>query len=237
MIDRLGQLYNKDALLEYLIRRATNDDTESENSVARHVRNLKVRQQSSRRTCGSHSRTIAPPTQDVREVKLYKNPVQESELGEALYFPHACPLTQRVMNGKHKFLCLWPCGCVLSENGLRETCFPGKVKRDDTGPKECPQCMKPFQPETLLSEIPSIEADIVWLYPSADTVDSLREQLLAAARNKRKTKRLDSNTAKRARAVVVKDMQPGLQRDAPGTYAVQQVRAAQSKARENAHTA
>lgn len=170
-------------------------------------------------------------------MKLYKNPVQESELGEALYFPYACPLTQRIMNGKHKFLCLWPCGCVLSENGLRETCFPGKVKRDDTGPKECPQCMKPFQPETLLSETPSIEADIVWLYPSADTVDSLREQLLAAARNKRKTKRLDSNTAKRARAVVVKDMQPGLQRDAPGTYAVQQVRAAQSKARENAHTA
>lgn len=163
MIDRLGQLYNKEALLEYMIRRASKSASESENEVARHIKSLKA---------------------DVRQVTLHANPVKEAELGDIHYFPYACPLTQRVMNGKHKFVCLWPCGCVVSESGLRETCLAGQSKRELIQPHECPQCAQAFRPDALVGQEPRWEADVVWLYPSPATRDALLAQRMARPKRK-----------------------------------------------------
>lgn len=163
MVDRLGQLYNKEGLIEYLLRRSKHTATEAENSAARHIRGLK----------------------DVRPVTLTPNPVRESERGEALYYPYACPLTQRPMNGKHKFVALWTCGCVLSEVGLRETAFPGAPRKEVQTETPCPQCGVGFQPAALWHTTPTIEDDVVALYPSLDTQKALREQLVTQ-RKKRK---------------------------------------------------
>ena len=85
----MGQLYNKEALLEYMIRRAKKAASASEHEVARHVKSVKA---------------------DVRQVTLHANRVQEAERGDIHYCPSPCPLTQRVMHRKHKFLCLWQSG-------------------------------------------------------------------------------------------------------------------------------
>lgn len=198
VIDRLGQLYNKDALLEYLIKRTTKSTSEEEDHVARHIKSLKG---------------------DVRDAVLHPNPVPEDELGEAQYFPFACPISQRVMNGKHRFVCLWPCGCVASESALREMC---SAKAKDAA---CPQCTKEFKADALW-EGPSPDADVVWLYPPPETMEHLRAQL-AQGKKKRK-KGPDADTAKRAKAAVERDTRPRVNATAPGAYAVEQMRAKSS---------
>ncbi|KAL4400652.1 Replication termination factor 2 [Malassezia pachydermatis] len=215
MIDRLGQLYNKEALIEYLLRKSTKTVSEAETKVAGHIRGLK----------------------DVRQVQLHVNPTHEAAGGDALYYPYACPLTQRVMNGKHKFVCLWPCGCVMSETGLRETAFPGQKKRpEDKATTPCPQCGVLFGHDALWKDEPSVDADLIWLYPPTATQAMLREQLVAhaaASRKKRKAKQVDNDTTKRVRAAVDVDTTPSLNQTAPGAYAVQQVRAAQAQAAQH----
>lgn len=163
MLDRLGQLYNKDALIEYLLRRSKHTASDAENRVARHIRGLK----------------------DVRGVTLSPNPVREAEQGEVLYYPFVCPLTQRLMNGKQKFVALWTCGCVFSEAGLRETACPTPPKKEGASSTPCPQCGVPFRPAGLWRADPLLDDDIVLLYPPPDAMDALRTQL-AAQRKKRK---------------------------------------------------
>ncbi|XP_067935755.1 replication termination factor 2-like isoform X2 [Watersipora subatra] len=52
---------------------------------------------------------------DVKELQLTDNMSKgESDA------PYICPITGLEMNGKHKFICLWRCGCVLSERGMKE---------------------------------------------------------------------------------------------------------------------
>lgn len=43
LLDRLGLLYNKEGVLEYLLRRNSKEATDVENDVAGHIKNLKVR--------------------------------------------------------------------------------------------------------------------------------------------------------------------------------------------------
>ncbi|PKI84889.1 hypothetical protein MVES1_000882 [Malassezia vespertilionis] len=196
--DRLGQLYNKEAVLEYMLRRGTEDASNTEHQAARHLKGLK----------------------DVHAVQLTPNPVAKKE-EDSLYYAFACPLTQRVMNGMHKFVFLWTCGCVMSETGLRNTTGLHGRAQKTKAPVPCPVCGTPFTPDALFSEYPSVEDDMVWLYPGLEVQTRLREQL--ASKRKRKFKSAPSATesAKRPR--------PHLNADAPGTLAAHQVRAAQTK--------
>ena len=43
MIDRLGQLYNKEGIIEYLLRRAKQESKSKEDQIAGHIKGLKVR--------------------------------------------------------------------------------------------------------------------------------------------------------------------------------------------------
>lgn len=119
--DALGRLYNKDAVVKYLLKRAEDsggvaaavgngNGANSDDVVAGHLRGLK----------------------DVRSLKLESNPKlsnhRESHFkdgqgvghdDEEAPAPFVCPLTTREMNGKHRFVYLVPCGCVMSEMGLR----------------------------------------------------------------------------------------------------------------------
>lgn len=199
MADRLGQLYNKDGVIEYLLRRARHEATDAENKVAGHLRGLK----------------------DVREVALTPNPVRR-DADDKLYYPYACPLTQRALNGKFRAVCLWPCGCVLSESGLRET-----AARTDEPTAACPVCSASFRAAALREAPVSAESDVVYLNPPAREQDALREQL-AARRTKRKKTDAGAD-AKRVRARL-----PTLNDAAPGAYAASEVRRAQANAALNA---
>lgn len=96
----LGNLYNKEAVLEYLL-----DKSSVTTNIASHIRSLK----------------------DVKELKLTTNPAFEQKSVEHadsyLDFQASrfiCPVVGIEMNGRYKFCFLWKCGCVFSERALKE---------------------------------------------------------------------------------------------------------------------
>ncbi|XP_036387389.1 replication termination factor 2 [Megalops cyprinoides] len=118
----LGRLYNKDAVIEYLLdKSAERPNTE----VAVHIRGIK----------------------DVKELNLTDNPAWEGERmnskGDRYEDLHCamfiCPVVGLEMNGKHKFCYLQTCGCVFSERALREV-------RTEI----CHKCGDPFQESDII---------------------------------------------------------------------------------------
>jgi len=95
----LGQLYNKDSVIEFLL----NKDTFSAD-VAGHIRNLK----------------------DIVELKLTEKNGYEDKLGNGGEYVdsqnsrYICPVVGLEMNGKYKFYYSRKCGCVVSERALKE---------------------------------------------------------------------------------------------------------------------
>lgn len=95
----LGRLYNKEAVIEYLLSK----DTACE--AAKHIRSLK----------------------DIVELKLTHNAGysrRDADKGDEYVDLRAskfiCPIVGLEMNGKYRFCYLRKCGCVLSERALKE---------------------------------------------------------------------------------------------------------------------
>ncbi|KAJ7734920.1 DUF602-domain-containing protein [Mycena maculata] len=111
----LGKLYNKDAIIEFLLDRETYGDGEN---ICGHIRSLK----------------------DVKTLTLTPNPapVQAgTEPSERTQF--VCPLTLKEMNGAQPFVYLRPCGCVFAVAGLAAVrSSPQAADRDEKD--TCPQC-------------------------------------------------------------------------------------------------
>lgn len=110
----LGHLYNKTAIIEKLLNK------NGEISEKGHIKGLR----------------------DVREVKLIQNPEHSS--AEKLVIGrntplYICPITKLEMNGRHRFVALWNCGCVFSEKTLKEI--------DDNF---CPSCSKAYKHEETI---------------------------------------------------------------------------------------
>ncbi|KAI4890379.1 hypothetical protein NFI96_029125, partial [Prochilodus magdalenae] len=118
----LGRLYNKDAVIEYLLDKSAERPNVE---IAAHIRGIK----------------------DVKELNLTDNPAWEGERrnakGDCYEDMHCamfiCPVVGLEMNGKHKFCYLQTCGCVFSERALRE------VKTEI-----CHKCGDPFREEDLV---------------------------------------------------------------------------------------
>lgn len=100
----LGYLYNKEAIIEYLL----NKDECPNASLVGHIRSLK----------------------DVVELKLTSKPqsksttetsTESSTSGDSpAYFKYICPISGLEMNGNYKFFYSSSCGCVISERAVRE---------------------------------------------------------------------------------------------------------------------
>ena len=114
VVDSYGLLYNKDAILEYLLDRMQFEHGPS------YIKKLK----------------------DVKELQLMENPSfkpNHNDLGteylDVYSSPFICPLTGLEMNGKYKFCAIWTCGCVLSDRALRS------INRNSKDEKySCPKC-------------------------------------------------------------------------------------------------
>ncbi|XP_026204407.1 replication termination factor 2 [Anabas testudineus] len=118
----LGRLYNKDAVIEYLLDKSA----ERPNAEAVvHIRGIK----------------------DIKELNLTDNPEWEGERrntkGDRYEDIHCgmfiCPVVGLEMNGKHRFCYLQTCGCVFSDRALKE------VKTEI-----CHKCGDPFKEEDLI---------------------------------------------------------------------------------------
>jgi hypothetical protein len=116
----LGRLYNKEAVIEYLLSRKDNPNEE----VA-HIRSLK----------------------DVTELKLTRKKVDDSikssssamtggEYVDMQDSRFICPVVGLEMSGKYKFCYISQCGCVISERALKE------VKSDT-----CHGCGRQYEPQ------------------------------------------------------------------------------------------
>ncbi|TFY75179.1 hypothetical protein EWM64_g8833 [Hericium alpestre] len=125
----LGKLYNKDAVIEFLLDRSSYGDGEQ---ICGHIRSLK----------------------DIKTLKLTPNPAPpaspDSMAERATY---VCPLTFKEMSGHVPFIYLATCGCVFSQAGLKAVSSStppsenGKEKQTHAAEKQldiCPQCATKF---------------------------------------------------------------------------------------------
>ncbi|XP_010150616.1 PREDICTED: protein RTF2 homolog [Eurypyga helias] len=118
----LGRLYNKDAIIEYLLDKSA-DKIPLE--AASHIKSIK----------------------NVTELNLADNPAwsgdKESIKGDKYDDMQSarfiCPVVGLEMNGKHRFCFLRNCGCVFSERALKE------IKSE-----VCHKCGVPFQEEDVI---------------------------------------------------------------------------------------
>ncbi|KAL0950542.1 hypothetical protein HGRIS_007349 [Hohenbuehelia grisea] len=151
----LGKLYNKDALLEYLLDKSAYGDGDI---ICGHIRSLK----------------------DVKTVKLTPNSAPSSAKVDATERPQfVCPLTLREMNGVQPFVYISSCGCVFSQAGLKtltagSSSSPSPPADGDEASSEkpkqldvCPQCAQKFDSKT----------DVLTLNPGPEEEERMREAM------------------------------------------------------------
>ncbi|KAG8754372.1 hypothetical protein FRC14_005149 [Serendipita sp. 396] len=123
----LGKLYNKDAIVEYLLDKTIYGDGAT---ICGHVKGLK----------------------DVKQLRLTPNPAPVDPNLDRPQAAYVCPLTLKEMNGGLPFLYLSTCGCVFSATGLRALSSPAESSTP-LDPNEastskstfsCPQCSAPY---------------------------------------------------------------------------------------------
>jgi len=127
VIDLLGNLYNKETVIEYLL------DKSKFEKGADHLKTLK----------------------DVRELSLVANPnyeaskLETSQETSTLNKAHwICPITGLEMSGTYKFYCLFSCGCAFSERAYRSIA-------NGAASTKCLKCDKPYVDYDLLVMNPS----------------------------------------------------------------------------------
>ncbi|KAI9436971.1 DUF602-domain-containing protein [Lactarius indigo] len=112
----LGKLYNKDAMIEFLLDRSAFGDGED---ICGHIRSLKVR--NSFPFCSNFGGSNVHALQDVKTLSLTGNPAPksgspDSGVDRGLF---VCPLNLKEMTGVVPFVYLSTCGCVFSQAGLK----------------------------------------------------------------------------------------------------------------------
>ncbi|KAF8957042.1 DUF602-domain-containing protein [Flammula alnicola] len=173
----LGKLYNKDAIIEYLLDKAAYGDGEK---ICGHIRSLK----------------------DVKTLTLTPNPAplstdSSAESSDRPQF--VCPLTLKEMNGVQPFVYLSTCGCVFSQAGLKTlaaSASPKEKEKDSSSEEEkaeptfelCPQCAKKY----------SASENVIPLNPSPEEEETMwfaleRKRLLEPTKKKSKKRKNDSS--------------------------------------------
>ncbi|XP_063002489.1 replication termination factor 2 [Elgaria multicarinata webbii] len=130
----LGRLYNKDAVIEFLLDKSS-DKVLVE--AASHIKSIK----------------------NVIELKLTDNPAWTGDKGNTKGDKYddiqsarfICPIVGLEMNGRHRFCFLRNCGCVFSERALKE------IKTE-----ACHKCGIPFQDNDVIA-LNGTKADVEML--------------------------------------------------------------------------
>ncbi|KAI8835749.1 Rtf2 RING-finger-domain-containing protein [Chytridium lagenaria] len=129
---RLGKLYNKEKVIEFLLDRKAFGEGEA---VAGHI------------TRASDVITLnLTPNPALNQVETV-SAIQGTTVSEKTrHAPWVCPITQKEMTGKNRFIFSSNCGCVISEQAIKE--IPSEL---------CLICSKPFTQDDIIpihSEIP-----------------------------------------------------------------------------------
>ncbi|KAI1295562.1 Replication termination factor 2 [Halotydeus destructor] len=165
----LGRLYNKESIIEYLLSK----DTFTVN-VANHIRNLK----------------------DIIELKLTEKKGYEDTTGNGGQYVdyqnsrYMCPVVGLEMNGKHKFIYMQKCGCVLSERALKE------VKSEN-----CHKCGLEYAPEDVIV-INGTEEEVKVLQ---NRMEERRAKLKAEKKAKKRKSEPDAEAPSAAKAQALQE--------------------------------
>lgn len=146
----LGKLYNKDALIEYLLDKSAYGDGEE---ICGHIRSLK----------------------DVKTLKLTPRSPPPSPGSDVAKF--VCPLNLKEMNGAYPFVYIHTCGCVFSQSGLRTVIgstptskSPSNDEGSGVGNEQldvCPQCATKFSRST----------DVITVNPSKEEEERMQTMM------------------------------------------------------------
>ncbi|TPX60961.1 hypothetical protein PhCBS80983_g01454 [Powellomyces hirtus] len=185
--DALGKLYNKDAILEYLLNKSGFGDGDL---ICKHITSFK----------------------DVVTLNLTPNPLftTDSELPSATVLGNiderpmvsrfVCPITSREMNGKHRFSYLAGCGCVLSEQALK-----------NVPTATCLKCNKTFAPDDVIPINPTQPQEIQRL---TDLMKFAKERRAEEAEKKKKMKK-ELKKGKKAEGAATSKLAVGEDGDIP----------------------
>ncbi|KAF7311684.1 Rtf2 domain-containing protein [Mycena kentingensis (nom. inval.)] len=110
----LGKMYNKDAIIEYLLNREAYGDAQN---ICGHIRSLK----------DVKTLTLTPNTAPVAPGS---EPLEQAQF--------VCPLTLKEMNGFTPFLYIRACGCVFSAAGL--SALRAASSETESVKDICPHC-------------------------------------------------------------------------------------------------
>ncbi|CAO3687982.1 unnamed protein product [Umbelopsis vinacea] len=155
----LGKLYNQDAIIEYLLDKTAYGDGDQ---ICAHVTSMK----------------------DITKLNLTENPAfdesrennEKSTVGsleQESVSRYICPISMKEMNGKHRFVYLETCGCVFSEQALKQV--PGS---------ECLTCGTPFTAENVITINPTDKKEI-------ETMKHNMEEKKVKAKAERKAKKAE----------------------------------------------
>ncbi|KAG0214169.1 hypothetical protein BGX33_002416 [Mortierella sp. NVP41] len=151
----LGKLYNRDAILEFLLDRTAYGDGDL---ICKHIKSLRdvVTLQLEDNPSFSENQSASLTNHDQEPVSRY-----------------ICPITMKEMNGKHRFVYLDTCGCVMSEQALKEV--PSKT---------CIKCAKAYE-----------AVNVIVLNPKSEELEAMelalaekQARILAEKKEKKKAK-------------------------------------------------
>lgn len=186
--DRLGHLYNKDSILKYLLSKADiKGDTEAAKKadrIAGHIRGMKDVQ------------TLKPT-----ENPAYKSASKKGEQDEDKPAPFICPLNQREMNGRHRFVYIRQCSCMMSSSGLIATIYDqivntNKEQKEGQNTVGCPICATPFSASSFRKNEIIAGGDVIILNGSESEVQAQR----IAMENERAAEQAKKKEAKAKKA-------------------------------------
>ncbi|KAG0343269.1 hypothetical protein BG004_005418 [Podila humilis] len=162
----LGKLYNRDAILEFLLDRSAYGDGDL---ICNHVKSLKdvVTLKLEPNPSFGSSSSSSSPSDKSHSAQSLTNHDQEP------VSRFICPITMKEMNGKHRFVYLDTCGCVLSEQAMKE--IPSKT---------CIKCAKPFQSVNVITLNPKGEE----LKAMENALAEKQARILAEKKEKKKAK-------------------------------------------------
>ncbi|WWC89124.1 uncharacterized protein L201_004042 [Kwoniella dendrophila CBS 6074] len=181
VLDPIGKLYNKDAILEYFLDKSKYGDGEQ---ICGHLKGFK----------------------DLLTLNLTSNPEYSpptaTSVSQYTKTPFVCPLSLREMSGVIPFIALKSCGCVFSDAAIRgiiPSLTKGPISIKDLTPEQakpvtsiektqvgCPNCGKEFDP--------TLQSSIIPINPPKEIQDQLLETLLmvrAQAKSSKKRKNVD----------------------------------------------
>ena len=131
--DAAGKLYNKDAVVEYLLAQASGKAEEEGKSLENSEREL---------------RSNVKSLKDVVEVWFQHEEVEgEVEEKEPRWI---CPITNKYLGPSVKAVYLVPCGHAFSEVAIKETSSEG----------QCLRCSKPYESENVVNILPITPSEV-----------------------------------------------------------------------------